>query len=395
MLRRIHAGLIPSFAQHRQTGHLLRLLINLTVPLRRRRRPTVEALRVRSIRVLLLLRRLLLQHLFSLLVFVFYLFLAEPLRLPERVRHVYAVERDALILATVVKAELLQQLAGLDVDAVGRADRYRQFNLEELVLEALARGRPLVRIIVEHVLYQVDCVFACILDDGAQGLGQVLRKAVVQLVGQLEALWPRQLGGRAQDFADASHLVVLGLPREEGPHRVQFAHDGSKSKDINRRIVVRRAQQNFRGPVPPGGDVVGKGRLTVALLGQAKVRNLYGLIIAKQILRFQIPVEVVLLVHVGEALESLKEYVSDDVLRKQFPAVLHDFENILVEVLEDEVKRLVLQDDLLEVYDVRMGQLDQGLHFLLVHAGIPPVVALLHLLYGNDLAGLPVHRFDY
>lgn len=42
-----------------------------------------------------------------------------------------------------------------------------------------------------------------------------------------------------------------------------------------------------------------------------------------------------------------------------------------------------------------MGELDQGLHFLLVHAGVPPVVAFLHLLDRHNLARLPVHRFDH
>ena len=110
------------------------------------------------------------QHFFSLLVFLFDLLLAHLLGLPEGVGHVYAVKRDALILAALVEPKLFQQLTCFDVYALGSADRYRQFDLEELVLEALAGCGPLLGIVVEHVLYQLYGVFACVLDDRAERL---------------------------------------------------------------------------------------------------------------------------------------------------------------------------------------------------------------------------------
>lgn len=47
--------------------------------------------------------------------------------------------------------------------------------------------------------------------------------------------------------------------------------------------------------------------------------------------------EEVFLVHVSQALQSLKKYVSDDVLGKELAPVLHDFKYILVEVFKDKV----------------------------------------------------------
>lgn len=222
-----------------------------------------------------------LQHFFSLLVFVFDLFLAQSLGLPERIGHVYAIKRNALILAAVVEPKLIQQLTGFDVYAVGSADRYWQFDLEEFVLEALACRGPLVRIELQHVLYQLDGVLACVLDDRAERLRKVLRESVVQLVCQLEPLGPGQLARGAENFADTSHLVMFGLSRKQRSHCVQFAHDRAEGEDVDRCVVVWGPQENLRSSVPPGRHVVGKGRLAVALLGQSKVSNFDCLIIAE------------------------------------------------------------------------------------------------------------------
>ena len=99
---------------------------------------------------------------------------------------------------------------------------------------------------------------------------------------------------------------MFGLSGKERPHCVEFTHDGPESEDVDWCVVVWGSQQNLRSPIPSGGNVVGKGRLAVALLGEAEVGNFDCLIVAQQILWLQIPMKEVLLVHVSKALQSLK-----------------------------------------------------------------------------------------
>lgn len=82
--------------------------------------------------------------------------------------------------------------------------------------------------------------------------------------------------------------------------------------------------------------------LCVAFFGQAKVRNLDGLIIAKQIFRFQISMKVVFLMHICKTLQSLKEDVSDLVLREELLAFFHDLVHVLVKVLEHKMQSVFL-----------------------------------------------------
>ena len=94
--------------------------------------------------------------------------------------------------------------------------------------------------------------------------------------------------------------------------------------------------------------------------------------------------QVVVLVHVGEALEGLEHNVPDHLLGEQFSSLAHQLVHIQVEVLEDEVKRVLLKTNLVKADDVRVRQLQQRLDLLLVDALVPPIVLLLHLLNGHD-----------
>ena len=116
--------------------------------------------------------------------------------------------------------------------------------------------------------------------------------------------------------------------------------------------------------------------------------------VAEKVLGFEIPVKIILFVHVGQALECLKHDIADNMLREQLPTILHDLKYILIQVLKHKVQGLVFKDDFLQIYDVGVRQLYQRLHLLLVHAGRPLIVALLHLLDRHNLARLPVHGLD-
>jgi hypothetical protein len=105
--------------------------------------------------------------------------------------------------------------------------------------------------------------------------------------------------------------------------------------------------------------------------------------------------EVVLLVHVRQTLKYLENDVSDHVFGEQFLPILHHLVHVLIEILKDEVKCVLLKDHLVQLDDVRMRQLDQRLNLLLVNAGSPLMVLLLHLLNCNNFTCLPIHALDH
>ena len=68
--------------------------------------------------------------------------------------------------------------------------------------------------------------------------------------------------------------------------------------------------------------------------------------IAKQVLRFEITMKIVVLMHVSKALHSLKHDVSDLVLREESFPFLHELVHVHIEILKNEVKDIFLQDNL-------------------------------------------------
>lgn len=69
--------------------------------------------------------------------------------------------------------------------------------------------------------------------------------------------------------------------------------------------------------------------------------------------------EVVLGMHVCKTLKGLKEYVSDQMLRKQLLPFLHDFIDVLIEILKYKVQTILLQDNLVKQDNVWVRKLDQ------------------------------------
>jgi len=91
-------------------------------------------------------------------------------------------------------------------------------------------------------------------------------------------------------------------------------------------------------------------------------------------------VEEPLLVHVRERLERLEHDVAHGGLAELLGAVLHHLLDVLVELLEDHVEFVVGSDDLLELHDVGVSDLAQGLDLAQVDALLPAEELLLHLL---------------
>ena len=61
--------------------------------------------------------------------------------------------------------------------------------------------------------------------------------------------------------------------------------------------------------------------------------------------------------HVGQALQGLEHNVSYHLLREKLASFSHQLIHVEVEVLKDEVERVLLEADLVQAHDVRMRQL--------------------------------------
>lgn len=94
--------------------------------------------------------------------------------------------------------------------------------------------------------------------------------------------------------------------------------------------------------------------------------------------------EIIVLVHVGQALESLIHNIPNLMLRKQPLALFHQLINIKIEVLKDEMERGFFKDDFVELHDVGVVQFHERLDLALGDAGVPFVVFLFHFFYGDD-----------
>ena len=64
------------------------------------------------------------------------------------------------------------------------------------------------------------------------------------------------LGGSSQNLTNLIQLVDFGTSTKQWGHQIQFSHDASKCKNIHRRIIVVRFQNNLGGSVPTGGNIV-------------------------------------------------------------------------------------------------------------------------------------------
>jgi hypothetical protein len=71
--------------------------------------------------------------------------------------------------------------------------------------------------------------------------------------------------------------------------------------------------------------------------------------VAQEVFWFEISMEVIVLVHVGETLQRLKHDIADLVLREESLPILHQLVHVLVKVLEYEVQDIFLQDHLVQL----------------------------------------------
>mmetsp|Transcript_28252 Transcript_28252/g.71009 ORF Transcript_28252/g.71009 Transcript_28252/m.71009 type:complete len:405 (-) Transcript_28252:437-1651(-) len=244
-------------------------------------------------------------------------------------------------------------------------------DLEVGVLQRLHRGGPLDGVPLAHGRHEVDCLGRRVGDQLAQRRGLEAGEAEVHVLRQPDPLRPALRRGRAHHGADLVDLVRLAAAGEERAQRVELRHDRAHRKHVDRRVVVRRAQEHLRRAVPARGDVVGVGRLGADLARQPKVRDLHRVLGHQQVLRLHVAVEVAVLVDVRQALHDLVQPVAYARLGQQLVPVLHHLVHVAIQELKHKVQLVVLADDLLQLHHARVVELAQRLDFPQRHALLP------------------------
>ena len=67
--------------------------------------------------------------------------------------------------------------------------------------------------------------------------------------------------------------------------------------------------------------------------------------------------QVVLLVHVSQALQGLKHYVAYQLLREKLTPFSHQLIHVQVQVLKYELQSVLLEADFIEAHNIRVGKL--------------------------------------
>lgn len=120
-------------------------------------------------------------------------------------------------------------------------------------------------------------------------------------------------------MANLVQLVGLGGAGKERPVRVDFWSYAPDRPEVNGAAVGGRVQQDFGGPVPPGGNVVRVRGPRTDLANQPEVRDFDKVRAgAEDVLRLQVPVEESVPVYEGQSLQDLQS--KRWIINGRFPA---------------------------------------------------------------------------
>ena len=141
------------------------------------------------------------------------------------------------------------------------------------------------------------------------------------------------LADHGQDFTDLVDVVSAG---EEGTGKIKLDNDTAQAEYIDSDSILFSAKKVFRGPVPPGSDVIGEA--FVLLDGESEIDDFdFGFIaVDHDVFGFDVSVDDALFVDVVQAQTTLKQ----DTLYLFFlqPVLLGlvQFQNVLRHVLQDD-----------------------------------------------------------
>jgi hypothetical protein len=202
---------------------------------------------------------------------------------------------------------------------------------------------------------------------------------------------------RAKNRNNFADLVHLRSAQKERFVHIHFSDDASNCKDVDCGGVDGKFEEEFGCPVPPGGDVLSVGGFAADFARDAEIDDFDGeVVVDEDVFGFEVAVEEALLVDVEHCFSQLLGYEPDLLLFQLSTFLLaigHEFVEVLLDVLEDEVGLVDDADDLLEFDYVGVVHLAQGLHFGQLQTLLPRAVFLLEALDRHDLFGLPVLGF--
>lgn len=117
---------------------------------------------------------------------------------------------------------------------------------------------PHLRSQLQHPRDQIQPHLIDLRKEHAQILGRV--DVEIGLVfGKLADSRPGAFGGSTHNAEDFLKLVFVGGAGEEGAAGVHFGHDAAGGPDVDAGVVCAGAEEDVRGAVPEGDDLVGEG----------------------------------------------------------------------------------------------------------------------------------------
>ncbi len=296
-------------------------------------------------------------------------------RLPALVVVAAVVLRTGRALQ-VLKVWVVAGLLGRDA-AGGVVDEHHLEQVEAGVVEVGAEGG----VGVAHPLGERG------LEVGVAGHAgpDVLGRGAEEAAGELELAWVHGACSDTDNLPeDLEDLVNLGVAREQGLAGAHLGKDAADRPHVDAGGVLAAAEQNLRGAVPEGDDLVGVGAQGDAeRAGQAEVGELeVALAVDQQVLGLEIAVQDAMAVAVAHARAQLAHELLDHTLaepqsvqlsasalgQRLAPAALADGQglHVLLEVeveeLEDEVQLVAVgMDNVEQAHNGRVAHLfEQG-----------------------------------
>lgn len=124
-------------------------------------------------------------------------------------------------------------------------------SLEKRQRQNLARVSSFLRTNLEHVLDAEESVIADARQVFLQVLLRVLIKNDFSLFRELVAFAPLVTFGCAQYLEDFINLVKFASAREKRLLQIKLGHNAPGGEDVRIEVVVVRAEDALRRPVPP------------------------------------------------------------------------------------------------------------------------------------------------
>lgn len=303
---------------------------------------------------------------------------------------------------SLLKLRLLVASAG-HLSLLGGGDSLSVFLLahgqivEPGVLQGVCGGDAHLGAELEHAVEEVEADLVDLGQDQAEILGGVDGE-VALVLWELGDAGPRALRGRAHQAEDLLQLVLVGGAGEQRAARVHLGHDAAGGPDVDAGVVGAAAEQDVRGAVPQGDDLVGEGVDGDAKgAGEAKVGELeLAARVDEQVLGLEVAVQDAVVVAEGDAAHQLVHEGLDGggVEGASIAARVHVALQVLVHELEDEHELVLGVNDVVQQDNVLVAQLLHERDLADGRRGRALLRVEVDLLEGDQLARLAVAALE-